>query len=212
MRVRSTVVALFAFSLSSSVALALDAKKPEGWTEATKNDEMIIYYKDNEKAGAREILAYCEVDAPPSAVFKVVTDFDNYPKFMPYVKEAKLVKQISDSELITYAMLSPPLVDDRDYAISVKKTVGADSNGGIYKSEWKSVPDAVPAREDIVRVKLNTGSWTMEPIDGGKRTRVTYALLTHPGGSIPQFIANKSNTVAIPDLFKAVKKQSVARK
>jgi len=50
----------------------------------------------------------------------------------------------------------------------------------------------------------------MEPLDGGKRTRATYALFTDPGGSIPSFIANKANTTALPDLFAAVRKLSAA--
>jgi hypothetical protein len=35
--------------------------------------------------------------------------------------------------------------------------------------------------------------------------------LTHPGGLIPDFVANMSNTVAIPKLFKAVMKRSVEK-
>ena len=52
------------------------------------------------------------------------------------------------------------------------------------------------------------GAWILEPMGDGKKTRVTYQLHTHPGGSIPSWIANKSNTIAIPDLFKAVKTRS----
>jgi hypothetical protein len=50
-----------------------------------------------------------------------------------------------------------------------------------------------------------------EPISGGSRTRLTYTLLTNPGGMIPDFVANMSNTVAIPKLFKAVMKRSVEK-
>ena len=47
-------------------------------------------------------------------------------------------------------------------------------------------PEAEPEVEGVVRVKLNEGSWLAEPLNGGKRTRLTYTLLTNPGGLIPR--------------------------
>lgn len=195
-------------------ALAIDAKNPgDGWAEANREDEFVIFTKDDAKAGARALIAITEIDAAPDVVFSVVGDFVNYPKFMPYIQESKVIEQKSELELVAYARLDPPLVDERDYYIEVKRTPGPQ-NGGVWKSAWTAVPEKGPERADVVRVKLNTGSWVIEPLDGGKRSRVTYNLLTHPGGSIPNWIANKSNTVAIPDLFKAVRKRSaeVAKK
>lgn len=203
------VLAFVALLLAAAGARAVEAKLPgPGWEEANRNDDLVIFTHDNPQVGTRDIIAVGEVDAAPQAVFDVVVDFDHYPQFMPYVKESRNLKKTSDLQVTVYALLSPPLVDDRDYAIEVTKTVGTGRNGGVFKSAWVAVPDAAPPRESVVRVKINTGSWVMEPLDGGKRTRLTYNLSTHPGGSIPTWIANKSNTVAIPDLFKAVRAQS----
>ena len=99
--------------------------------------------------------------------------------------------------------ISPPLVSERDYVIEVKLTRGP-SNAGTWKSEWTAKPDGEPERDGVVRVKLNTGSWTIAPGATATTSRVTYALHTSPGGSIPDFVANKSNTVAIPKLIEAV--------
>ena len=71
-------------------------------------------------------------------------------------------------------------------------------------------PAEVPEKDGIVRVKINTGAWILAPLAGGKRTRITYRVSTNPGGSIPTWLANKSNTTAIPDLFKAVRKRAAA--
>ena len=70
---------------------------------------------------------------------------------------------------------------------------------------------ASAGEDGVIRLKVNTGSWTMEPIDGGKRTLATYQLLTDPGGSIPTFIANKANTKALPELFARVRKRAEAK-
>lgn len=177
------------------------------WSQATRNKELVIFTKDNEKAGVREIRAHMFVDSPPSAVFDAVGDFDNYAKYMPFVKESKIIEN-QGNQLSVYSLLAPPLVSQRDYVIQVKLTRGTEANGGVFKSEWVGAPDKRPERDGVVRVKLNTGSWTLEPVNGGARTRLTYSLLTNPGGSIPRWIADKSNTVAIPDLFKAVRKRA----
>ena len=41
--------------------------------------------------------------------------------------------------------------------------------------------------------------------------RLTYTLLTNPGGLIPVFVVNMSNTIAIPKLFEAVRKRSAGK-
>lgn len=203
-------ILLASLLLSAPVAAnEMDSFKAPGpeWTQASKNRDLVIFTKDNEKAGVREIRAHTFVDAPPKAVFEVVGDFDRYADFMPYVQESRILEN-KGGELLVYSRLNPPLVSQRDYIIRVKRTEGNASNGGVYKSEWKGEPEAQPERDGIVRVRLNTGSWTLEPVDGGKRTRLTYSLLTNPGGAIPRWIADRSNTVALPDLFKAVKKRA----
>ncbi len=203
-------LAVLAITALAPRARALDAKAPgPGWEEAKRTDDLVIFTRDNPKVGTRDIDAVSEVDAPPAVVFEVVTDFDHYVDFMPYVKESKTAKRLSATELVVYSLLSPPIVDDRDYYIDVKTTTGSAANQGVYTSAWTSRPSYGPVRDGVVRVKINTGAWVMEPLDGGKRTRLTYHLSTNPGGSIPTWIANLSNTKAIPNLFQAVRKRSV---
>ena len=46
-------------------------------------------------------------------------------------------------------------------------------------------------------MRLNEGSWTFEPIDEGRRTRIVYSLLTDPAGAIPKWIMNMSSVSVI---------------
>lgn len=199
--------------LAATTATAIEVQSPgDDWELANKKDDFVIYTKDNKEAGVRAIVAITEVDAAPSTVFDVVGDFDRYADFMPYVKKSSVVERKDSGALIVYSLLSPPLVNDRDYYIEVKRTAGNAENKGVFKSAWTAVPDFKPDEKGVIRVRQNTGSWVIEPLDGGKRSRVTYNLLTHPGGSIPTWMANKSNTVAIPSLFEAVQKRAAKMK
>jgi uncharacterized membrane protein len=199
---------LFGFSVPA--AWSLDVQSPGGgWTEAYRTEELVIFTKDVERG--RRIVAVAEVDAPPEVVFNVVNDFEHYPDFMPYVIESRVLSRNNDSEVVAYNRIAPPFVTERDYPLKFRMTRGTPANSGVFRSEWTARPDAEPEVEGVVRVRINEGSWVAEPISGGARTRLTYALLTHPGGLIPDFVANMSNTVAIPKLFKAVMKRSVEK-
>lgn len=189
---------------------SLDVQRPgTGWTEAYRSAELVVFTKDVEKG--RRIVAIAEVDARPEVVFNVVNDFDHYPEFMPYVIESRVLSRNGDSEVVAYNRIAPPFVAERDYPLKFRMTRGSLANGGVFRSEWTASPEAEPEVEGVVRIRLNDGSWVAEPISGGSRTRLTYTLLTNPGGMIPDFVANMSNTVAIPKLFKAVMKRSVEK-
>jgi hypothetical protein len=191
-------------------ALAIDASPPsKDWQEAHRTADFVIFTQEDAATGARRLTAVTDLPQSPEAVFNVVTDFANYTRFMPYMKECRILKQPGPGSLVIYQLISPPLVSERDYVIEVTLTRGT-ANDGVWKSGWTAKPEAAPERPGIVRVKLNNGGWTLAPGPGGRGTRVTYTLHTSPGGSIPAFVANKSNTQAIPSLLEAVKNRCAA--
>lgn len=205
---------LFAFPLSAffgstSCAQALDVKSPgPDWTESYRTGELVIFAKDVE--AGRRIIAVAEVDAPPDVVFNVLSEFEHYPEFMPYVEESRVLSRSGENEVITYARIAPPFVSERDYPLKVRLRRGSPTNGGVFSIEWTPSPASWPEVEGVVRVRINEGAWLAEPLDDGKRTRLTYRLLTNPGGMIPDFVVGLSNTIAIPELFEAVRKRSAA--
>lgn len=200
------VVAIFA----AAPAQALDVKSPgPDWTEAYHTSELVIFIKDVNEG--RRIVATAEIAVRPEIIFGALSDIEHYADFMPYVEESRVLSRGSDASVITYARLAPPLVTDRDYVLKVRMTRGTASNGGAFKVEWDTVPDVLPEIDGIVRIKLNEGSWLMQPLDTGTRTRLTYTLLTNPGGLIPAFITNLSSTIAIPELFRRVEMRSVQK-
>lgn len=187
----------------------LDARPPgPGWTEANRTARLVVYTRDNGKGGARDLVAVSEFAVAPAVVFGVLSDYDRYAEFMPYTRETRTIARTSETRLQVYQLLSLPFVEDRDYVMDVLLNVEAE---GAFRISWTSAPDAVPVRAGCVRVRINSGSWEMRPLDGGARTQLTHALQTHPGGSIPAWIVNRSNTLAIPMLFDAVRARAGSR-
>ena len=169
-----------------------------------------VYTREKPGSSIREVRAVGEVDAPPAKVFDVVTDYEHQSEHLPYVKAQRVFSRTQD-EVVFWAVAEFPLVSKRDWVVRSK--LQRNLPGGVFRVSWEptTVKEAPPPAEGVVRLAVNTGSWTLEPLDGGKRTRATYALFTDPGGSIPSFIANKANTTALPDLFEAVRKRAEGR-
>jgi hypothetical protein len=154
----------------------------------------------------KEFKAVGPIDAPTGAVCAVIDDFQNYPKFMPYTTECRLIKRDGDS-IVGYQRLSPKVCADRDYTLRVWKKSWPSTGGLVFMSHWSPANDlGPPEKKGVVRVKLCEGKWLLEP-DGATKTRATYFIYTDTGGFIPSFIANRISVTGITKLFAAVRKQ-----
>lgn len=195
----------------SMVMLALSAAAPPNpnpWEKAKESKGIVVYARDVPNSRVREVKASTVVATSTARVHEVVLDMNHYIEFMPYVEQVKLVGKQGDNTYFIYYLLDLPLVSRRDYTIRLKDYV--DKANSFYQVKWVEANNRGPGEKDgVVRITVNKGSWTIEPIQGGKATRLTYWLYTDPGGSIPAWIANKANTVSLPDLLTAVKKRSL---
>jgi len=168
-----------------------------------------VYTREKPGSELREVRAVGEVDATPEKVFELVSDYEHQVGNMPYVEDAKVFSRTA--ELVRFwARADFPLVSKRDWVLQSK--LERNLPGGIFRVSWEpaDVREAPAPQAGIVRLKVNTGNWTLEPLDQGQRTRATYYLFTDPGGSVPAFIANKANTTALPELFARVRKRCEA--
>lgn len=212
MRIRGLLLGVALAGLPVFAVRALDAPRPgPEWQVARNDSDLVIYFRDDVKADARELRATTEMSAPPKRIFDVVTDFDHYPKFMPYTQETRILYWTAVNVLIQYTVLAPPFIQVRDAVNQVTLTPGTEENGGVFKSEWAARPDLAPPRNGAIRIRLNTGSWRIEPLNGGQRSRIIYSILTSPGGAVPRWMIDQSNNIAVPALFDAVRKRVAGR-
>jgi Polyketide cyclase / dehydrase and lipid transport len=181
-------------------------KPKEGWELSADAKEVIIYSRPHADSRLKEFKAIGFVDASTYAVHAVIDDFENYPKFMPYILECRLLKREGDS-LIGYQRLSPKICEDRDYTLRVSKKSWPGPKGLTYLSQWQTANELGPAEQKgIVRIKVCNGTWLLEP-DGPAKTRATYSIFSDTGGFIPAFIANHASMTAIKKLYAAIRKQ-----
>ena len=189
-----------------TVFAAVDSRD-EGWKPVgVRENNVAIYSRPRQGSPLKEFKAVGPIDAPTVAVSAVIDDFLNYPKFMPFTTECRLIKRDGDS-IVGYQRLSPKICADRDYTLRVWKKSWPVSDGLVYMSQWCPANDlGPPEKKGVVRVKICEGKWLLEP-DGATKTRATYYIYSDNGGALPSFIANHVSVTGISRLFAAIRKQ-----
>ena len=189
--------------------LLLGADEPR-WELSAKDGDIRIFGRTREGSGVREMKAIGLISATPHEIWKAIRDYDKYTTTMPYVEESKVLSRSEGDKVIElYNRLNTPLVDSRDYLIKIVDESDWKDGKGFLKVSWTPINDkdsAVPLKDGIVRVRINDGYWLLEPREDGKKTFATYYVYTAPGGSIPDWIANRANGVAVPRVFESIKK------
>jgi uncharacterized membrane protein len=183
------------------------------WQQVARDDGITVMARTPEGGSVSEVKATALVDAPPQDVWRVIRDYPNYTKTMPYTEESRVLASEQDGKLIVfYCLVNAPLVDKRDFIIRIRDESEWKEGKGFLKTAWTVTTEGAPAeRSGIVRVKLNNGYWLLEPREEGKKTFVTYYLYTDPGGSLPKWIADKANKTSVPDVLRAVRKYATKK-
>ncbi len=203
------------FSLAL-IPLLLLTETPR-WELAAEPEGVKVYRRQVEGSEVREMRAIGLINASPKEVFDVIQDVENYPRQMPYTAEVKVLTRSEDGkDILFYSRLNTPMVAERDYIISIKDESDWKDGKGFYKVSWvaaaREQDTLMPEKKDVVRVRTNTGHWLLEPREDGKKTFATYYLYTVPGGSIPVFIINQANGMAVPKVFDAIKKTVIDKR
>jgi hypothetical protein len=191
------------------MTLLAAADEGPGWKEAAKTDGITVYSRQKPGSDVSEMKATGLLEAPPQAVWKALRDYNNYKKTMPYTEESRIVSEKEGGKLLHfYSVVAAPLVSRRDYVIEVKDESEWKEGQGFLKVTWKAVDGVVPPREGVVRVAVNEGFWRLEPREGGAKTYATYYVYTNPGGGLPNWVVNMANSNAVPDVFRAVRREA----
>ena len=205
-RISHGVMSIFLAGYPTAFAAEESISTDDYWKLSAQEKDVAIYSRLRPGSPLKEFKAVGPIDASTHAVCAVIDDFQNYPKFMPYTTECRLIRRDGDS-IVGYQRLSPKVCADRDYTLRVWKKSWPTADGLVYTSHWSPANElGPPQKKGVVRVKICEGKWLLEP-DGANKTHATYFIYTDTGGFIPSFIANRVSLTGITKLFAAVRKQ-----
>lgn len=137
------------------------------------------------------------IKANPETIFKIVTDFDHYPEFMPNIKEATPVEK--NNGIYKYRFTLKVAFWDINYTIMLKSNI----NDNTYLLEWEFVEGDI---------RDTNGSWEITQYERNiDYSLILYRVRTDPGRFVPDWVADRLSTKSIPDMIKAVQKRSIVK-
>lgn len=162
-----------------------------------------IIVKSVKVKGARvpEFTVSGVVNAPLDAVWKVVSDCDNYESVMPRVEAASVVKRKGNLSHCKVRVDLPFPLSHLDSVTAV--TVGKPQVDGARRMSWRLVKGDYRRHE---------GQWTLSsfgPKDSG-RTLVVYTVLVDPKLAVPPGLLRRSQAKEFPGVIKGIRAKTAS--
>ena len=133
-----------------------------------------------------------EIDAAPSVVMGVITDFASYPSFLPEMKEARVVRHAGPEWEVAFSLA---LIRDLHYTLRLVQS-------SPLAISWSLVDGAFQA---------NDGRWVLEPRNNGARTFATYTIAIQVATHLPGSIVRGLVDLALPNTLERFKAEAERR-
>jgi hypothetical protein len=161
----------------------------DAWTKIDESDGIAIYRR--EVAGSDLIAFRGEgvVNAPLVRVASVAFDPARAPEWVDSLAEARIVRRISETELVVYDHFKMPiLVKDRDF-VTINR-IEYDPARQALTVRVRSTTDAAAPPTSHVRGEVISSTFVLTPTADGKGTRVSGDVHCDPRGALPKWLVN----------------------
>jgi len=169
--------------------------------------EVLVTMNDIKGTWVEMAQAVALLRAPSSRVLEVITEYEQYKDYMPYVSVIEVDKARSKGNVqyisyrLHYRLL--PYIKDRYFTIKMIEEKLPDVSPGTYFLSWRL------DRTNPSNFSRNSGSWKLVPCgEGGSDTLVFWTILANPGGLSPWFWRNLSEKRVARDIIKAIRERA----
>ncbi len=133
-----------------------------------------------------------EVDVSPRAVLAVIADFRSYPDFLPHVRSTRVVRQDDAGWEVEFEL---NLIRPVRYTLRLERQDPPGLRWSLVSGLFRS----------------NDGSWVLESLDDGARTRATYSIDLQIGVFLPGSLVNTLVGKELPQMLQAFKARAESR-
>jgi hypothetical protein len=166
--------------------VGVNAQGPS-WRLAKETDDMKVYYRTVPESNINEVKITTTFNASMSTIVSVLTDVNDYPKWVYKASESNIVNRISPFEMNYYNKLDFPWpLSDRD--IVVHSRISQDAKTKVVYSISEANSKLLPLKKDLVRMKEFKSKWTFTP--KGASVLGEYEFTSNPAGNIPTWMIN----------------------
>jgi hypothetical protein len=187
-RLVAGIIASVLLWLPAGLALAQDAGPSEEWRLRRSEDGIRIYVRDVEGSAFHAYRGEMTIDARLQTLAAVLDDVERSDEWLHYTEEGVLVERI-DRETAVVSLLTdlPWPASDRD-SVTLNR-LSQDPETLTVRYSFESRPDALPEREDYIRIQDIRGYWELAPREDGN-VDIVFATSSDPGGTVPAWLIN----------------------
>jgi ribosome-associated toxin RatA of RatAB toxin-antitoxin module len=182
-----------------------------GWQAVSERDGLRLYNRAVPGAAVPAALARVRIEVPPARLFAVITDYDRFAEFVPYVTSSRVLHHEAGLRRVSQHLRFPGPVADRHYVIESRDTV-TPSPRERWHVEWRLVPesDSTAPGETGITPNAFTGYWELAPVAGDTATDAIYSLHFDPGGALPSWVVTFAMNRYLPKVIDAVRARASA--
>ena len=159
------------------------------WKIVVDDGDLKVYKRTSSHSSFKEIKATYIIAAPMQEIVDALNDIDKYTDWVYKCKDAKRVKNISDSKFIYYTHSDLPYpISDRDMVVINEEWYDATA-GTIRSFSTIAQDNNPPLKKNVVRIKNFESKWLFKDLGDG-RTSIAYEMFLDPGGSLPAWLVN----------------------
>lgn len=128
-----------------------------------------------------------EFKVPFRKLVSLFHDFGSYGRWVHQLSEMQVLDENEDLEYVVRQVINTPWPMPKREVI-VRTALHA-SEGGAVALTMQGVPDFLPVRPDMHRVRETRGVWVFMPLEGG-RVHITFVMHMNPGSDVPPSLSN----------------------
>ena len=162
------------------------------WKLALQRDGIEVSTRAVAGSDLDEFIGTTVIDASVNVIEAVIDDVPAAPQWMVDCREARIIRKIDEnvSVVLNVTKTPWPMWDRETLLVSMKQK---DAKTGTVTFSFHSIKDPdVPIGRKNVRIPAIDGQWVLNAIGEG-HTKVTYAVKSNPGGSVPRFISQRTS-------------------
>lgn len=175
---------LFGIVLWLGVAIA---KGQSSWVVDKHKDGIMVYTRSEANSEFRSFKALATLEATPEDIIAVLKNANDYIDWYGYTAAAEVLKKEGMVQYNYVETRFPWPYKNRDMVYRMTLDTLDSKNVTI---NLQGIPDEVPVKEGIVRMKKAIGLIQLKPL--GNYTELTYQFHSEPGDQLPVWLANRS--------------------
>jgi hypothetical protein len=172
----------------SLLLLSASAFGQKNWELIRSKDNIFIYKRDANGSALKELKITTTFDSNLTGFVALLKDIPSQPTYMYSCMSSKVLKEVSEKDLIFYQQIKAPWpFVNRDGIY--RQLIEQDSATRVVTIYSTSMSDFIPPKKDFLRVPMVKSHWVVKP-NKDRTISAEYYFFGDPGGGLPAWLIN----------------------